>query len=257
MKGITTGFLLVLVLLFASEAKGARPYVQFEVGVASRDVVEEGEDIVSFKFEGDADTTRLLAKIGLEAWGLIDLYFQGGAVDLSIDEFDGFNSDLSGAYGGGIRFNLYRSPYPDQFTLFIEGNTLRFTAEDRIQAEQLCNVSSGCTVAPGEFLPRLADEEISWVEYVGLIGASGRSDIMGFYGGIRLSVVDGEDQIRGKPDQNFSEPLVSDLDLEEDDIFGLFFGVEFFLDRAAKTVIDIGVTLFDQDSFKVGVRREF
>ncbi len=235
----------------------AGPYLQLEVGVLSRDVVEEDPSLVGFKFRGDAVSTRLMVKAGVELFEFVNLYVQGGGADLSIEEFSDYDADLSGAYGGGVRLNLYRSPHRDRFTLFVEGEVLRYTTDDHVEIEQDCTGLSGCPDPPENFFPRLADEKIQWNEYTVKLGASGRFEGIEPYGGIRLSRVDGKDRIRAKPDENFSEAFHAQPDLEEDDNFGIFGGVDIFLDRTEKTALNFEVSLFDQDSFRAAIRREF
>ena len=256
------GLTLLFGILWFSNGYGAEPYVQLEASVLARDVVEDVEvvqdsEVVGFKFRGEAVSTRLLAKMGIEVWEVLDVYVQGGGADLSIDEFDDYDGDLTGAYGGGVRVNLYRSPFRDQLTLFVEGNVLRYTTDDSITILQECTVKSGCSTDPGSDFRRIADEEIEWNEYTVLVGASGRMEGFDLYGGIRLSMVDGEDRIRAKPDSNFPAAFKTDLDLEEDDNFGIFFGIDVFLDRSEKIALNFEASIIDQDSFRAAIRREF
>jgi hypothetical protein len=246
MNGVLkTGPILLFGILWFSNVNAAEPYVQFEAGILARDVVEEGEELTDLKFRGEAVSTRLLAKLGIELWEILNVYVQGGGADLSIDEFDNYDGDLGGAYGGGVRVNLYRSPFRDQLTLFVEGNTLRYSTDDKVR---ICTDPAGC--GSGGSAKETADEEIDWNEYTVLFGASGRMEGFDLYGGIRLSLVDGEDRIR-------AGAFKSDLDLEEDDNFGIFFGVDVFLDRSEKTALNFEASIIDQDSFRAAIRREF
>jgi hypothetical protein len=254
--GIPAALLFLISTLSASPARALEPYVSVEAGIAARDVSEEGKDLAGFKFKGEAVTTRLLSRVGVDLDRFADVYFQGGGVDLSVDEFDNFDSNLEGAYGAGLRVNLYRSGYRDDLTVFAEGNWLRFTANDKIQTLS-CPLAGGCAGNEDAYLPRIADEKITWNEYTALIGASGRSEMGSLYGGIRLSFVDGKDKVRAGADSTFSEALRSTLDLKEDDNFGLFFGVNLFLDRMEKSVVSLEASLIDQDSFRVALRRYF
>ncbi len=257
------GLILLFVALWFSNANAAEPYVQLGAGILARDVISEGEEQEFLKFRGEAVSTRLLAKLGIELWEILDLYVQGGGADLSIDEFADYDGGLSGAFGGGLRFNLYRSSYRDQFTLYVEGNALRYTTDDQVRVEVDCTGISGCPSSPDNFLPRPADEEIQWNEYTILFGASGRYAGFSPYGGIRLSMVDATDRIRAAvvpPSEDFPEGLPdfqTKLDLEEDDNFGMFFGLDIFLDRSEKTALNFEVSIIDQDSFRAAIRREF
>ncbi|HEY5593730.1 MAG TPA: hypothetical protein VIL61_01050, partial [Nitrospiria bacterium] len=145
MNAVLSATVVLLSLLFwTSEARAVEPYIQIGVGAFSRDIIEEDPAIAGFKFKGAAGSTRLIAKAGLEVGGVVNLYVQGGAADLSIDEFDNYDAPMKGMYGGGLRINLYRAPYRDGLTLFIEGSALRFTADDRVETEVRCTLNNGC-----------------------------------------------------------------------------------------------------------------
>ena len=248
---------LLPLLVWTHEARAVEPYFQIGAGAFSRDIIEEDPAIVGFKFKGTAGSTRLIAKAGLEIGEVVNLYVQGGGADLSIDEFNTFNASMKGAYGGGLRINLYRSPYRDGLTLFVEGNALRFTAEDRVEIELACSLNNGCPADTALFLPRSADETIQWNEYTVLLGASGRYFNIRPYGGVRLSRVDGKDRVRAAPDGNFTTPFQVDPDIKEADNFGIFFGLDVFVDRSEKTALNFEVSLIDQDSFQAAIRRAF
>jgi len=241
----------------APSGKQIDPYFQIGVGAFSRDIVEEDPSITGFNSHGTADSTRLIARAGLEIGGAVNFYLQGGGTDLSIDEFDNFDASMNGLYGGGLRINLYRSLYRDGLTLFVEGNALRFTADDRIETMVSCTTEHGCPANTGTANPLLADETIQWNEYTVLLGASGRFLDSGPYGGLRLSKVDGKDRIRTAPDANFPNGFQANPDIKEDGNFGIFFGLDYFLDRSEKTVLNFEVSLIDQDSFMAAVRRAF
>jgi len=252
---------LLAVACRVPEAAAVEPYIQIETGIMSRDVVEEGSSIEGFTVGGRATSTRLIATVGLNVNGVLTVYAQGGAADLAIDEFNGFDTTFNGAYGGGARLNLSLSPHRDGLRLFVEGSVLRTTAEDTVQAEFGCTAANGCAAgaprAQNDFLPRLVEETIEWNEYTVLLGAGGRYGVFGPYGGVRLSKVDAKDRIRAAPDANFATEFRVDADLREQDNFGIFFGTDFFLDRSGKTALNVEVSLFDQDSFRAAVRRAF
>lgn len=151
--------------------------------------------------------------------------------------------------------NLYRSPYRDRFTLFVEGSALRYTTDDRVMTSIRCPEQNGCPA--GESRDKLVDETIQWNEYTVLLGASGHSPGFKPYGGLRLSRVDGTDRLRRSSDSDFPDGFSDKVDLEEDDNFGIFGGVDIFLDRSAKTALNFEVSLFDQDSFHAAIRRQF
>lgn len=237
-------------------AGAVEPYIQIEVGVVSRDVIEEDPTLSEFKFRGDAVSTRLIAKLGLDL-DVVNVYLQGGWADLAIDEFNDYDASLSGAYGGGVRLNLYRSPYRDRVTLFVEGSYLRYTTDDQIETVVSCDARLGCPANTGIDYPLLADETIQWNEYTVLLGASGRYEGFNPYGGIRLSKLDGTDRIRTAPDSNFPSGFRANPDLKEDDNFGIFGGLNIFLDRSESTALNFEISLIDQDSFRAAIRRAF
>jgi hypothetical protein len=232
------------------------PYIQIGIGAFSRDIVEEGAALDTFKLRGAAGSTRLIAKAGLDIGEAVNLYAQGGGADLSIDEFNNYAASMKGMVGGGMRINLYHAPYRDGLKLFVEGNYLHFTTDDHVQIEE-CASSPDCSSPTSLYLPRLANETIQWNEYTVLLGASGRYFDVAPYGGFRLSKVDGKDRISAAPDSNFSAGLQTHPDIKEDGNFGIFFGLDFFLDRSEKTVLNFEVSLIDQDSFMAAVRRAF
>lgn len=256
-RWMAAGIAVVAWLLPALPATAAGPYVQVGAGVSWRDVVEEGKDLVDFKIRGNAVSTRVLATAGVNLGDYVDLYVQGGGADLSVDEFNNYNADLSGAYGGGARITLYRSGTPDDLRLYVEGNALRFNTDDRIQGEVLCTAGNGCAADTGEPVSRIVTEKVDWTEYVARFGASGRGPGTRLYGGVRLSMVDGKDRIHGTPDANFSQGFTSRLDLKQDDIFGLFFGLDMYLDRSEKTAVIFEASIFDEDAIQLAFRRAF
>ena len=248
-----------LLVAASPDAVAVQPYVMFEAGVVSRDVVEEDASIAGFSFGGTATSTRMLATVGLDVAAGFTLYAMGGAADLTIDEFNGFDSSFSGAYGAGVRLTLPLAPHPYGLRLFVDGSVLRTTGEDTVAAEFGCTAANGCTNAGarGGYVTRVVDEEIEWTEFAVLMGAGSRWGPWGPYGGIRLSAVDATDKLRAAPDANFATAFSADSDLREQDNFGAFFGTDFFLDRAGKTALNFEASLFDQYSFRAAIRRAF
>jgi hypothetical protein len=244
-------------LLSASPVWALKPYFQLNVGAFSRDVEEKDASIAGNKVFGTADSTRIIAKLGMEYGDILNLYFQGGGADLSIDEFDNYDGSMDWAYGGGLRFTFYRAPYRGGLRLFVEGNYLRYTTDDTVQIEQDCTGLAGCPASPDNFFPRQAKETIEWNEYAVLLGASAQFFEARPYGGFRLSKVDGKDRIRAAPDANFTTPFHVTPDLKEQDNFGIFLGMDFFLDRTAETVLNLEMSLIDQNSIQVGLGRTF
>lgn len=258
MKQLFCMAVILVPLLVSSSAWALEPYLQIGIGAYSRDIIEEDPALSPlFKFKGTADSTRLIVKAGLEIGNILNVYVQGGGTNLSIDEFNNYDGAMKGAYGGGLRVNLYQAPYRDGLKLFVEGNTIRFSTDDRVGIEVKCTFNNGCPLDDGSFLPRLARETIQWNEYTVLLGASGRYFDTGPYGGVRLSWVDGKDRIRAGADGNFGTAFRANPDIKEQDNFGLFFGADFFLDPSERTALNIEVSLIDQDSIRAAVRRSF
>jgi hypothetical protein len=244
-------------ILSSSPVWALKPYVQLNVGAFSRDVEEKDASIAGSKAFGTADSTRIIAKIGMEYDDMLDLYFQGGGASLSIDEFDNYDGSMDWAYGGGLRFTFYRAPYRDGLRLFVEGSALRYTTDDSVSILVKCTTANGCAADDNTYPARPADETIQWNEYALMLGASARFFEARPYGGIRLSKVDGTDRIRAAPDSNFATSFQSTPDLKEQDNFGVSMGLDFYLDRAARTVLNFQVSLIDQNSIEVGLRRTF
>lgn len=226
-------FIIVITIfsLYPSDKAYPAPFTfQLELGVLSRDIVEEGEQLVGFNVGGDAVSTRILAKFGINPSDRIHLYAQMGGTDLSIDEFNSYDADLGLAYGIGVTLTMYRSPTPPTLGLFADANILRFTSQDKVET----NVG-------------IQDEEITWTEYVFALGVSTKHLGLEPYGGIRLSFVDGKDELS----------ISGELDFKEDNNFGIFLGTNIFLDPSEKTAIKIEGNLFDQYSITTGIRIAF
>lgn len=249
---------LLLTIPVAPAARGAQPFVQVETGIVARDVVEEDASIEGFKADGRAQSTRVLATVGVAINDFLTVYVQGGGADLAIDDFNGFDSSFAGAFGGGIRLDLYTSPHRDRLRLFVEGSILHSELDDTVMAEFGCTAANGCTAgAWGDYIPRLVDETIEWNEYTVMMGVGWQYGPFAPYGGVRLSKVDAEDTLRAAPDGNFASAFRFEADLREQDNFGVFFGTDMWLDRTGNTVLNFEVSLFDQDSFRAAIRRSF
>lgn len=197
----------------------------------SRRVVEEvgpGED-----FSADADSTRVMLRLSIKPLRALELYIQGGAANLKIDEFDGYGGDYSLAYGGGFMFRLYESLEPERFRFALFGDALTFTTDDRV----MTTIQS---------VDLLVDEEIEWLEYT--IGGVGIWRVNNWepYFGVRFSWLDSTDKIR--------DPRVGEINLEEDDNLGLVFGTDVYFDPGERIALNLEGTLMDQSSLKIGVK---
>jgi hypothetical protein len=254
---LCTVAVVVFLVVWTSQARAVEPYFQVNVGTYSRDIEEKSPALQSFKINGTADSTRVIAKAGVNLGDILNLYLQGGGADLNIDDFDDYHASMNGAYGGGLRINLYRAPYRDGLKLFVDGNYLRYTTDDQVQIQRDCTGISGCPASPNNFSPTIAKETIQWNEYTFLMGGSVRYFDFGPYGGIRLSKVDGTDRVHSAPDSTFTTSFQAKADVKQQDDFGIFFGTDVFLDRAGKTALNFEVSLFDVYSFQAGIRTTF
>lgn len=213
--------------------------------VQERDIIAKNEDLTPCcKFEGDAVSTRLLARLGLSPIPPIEIFGLAGGADLSIDEFDQYDSNMDFAFGGGVHLILYETPSPGASHLFIEYSYLQFEAEDRVQVEK----SSVNTIQ---------DDEIRWREHVVQIGGDSRLGSVRPYGGLRFSIVRGEETFTVVNGGGLADPTIGPSDIEEDDLFGVFGGIDFFLDPADRVAFNLEASLFDVNSFRAGLRFNF
>ena len=229
-----------------------------ETGVTSRDVLDKDVPSAGLNFQGDAVSTKLLTKIGLRFFDRIEIYAKGGGADLSISEFNDYDARLAPAYGGGLHIDLYQGPRPDRIKIFLDGSFLYFVTEDTVQTLFcLDTIDPGQNCGDTEFIPRMVDEKIRWMEGTILAGGSFRHDYFEPYGGVRLSFVQGDDKLDLKADSNFLAVDHLDIDLEEDDNFGIFFGTNIYLDRNEKSAISLEVSAIDQFAFTAGFKVVF
>jgi hypothetical protein len=229
------------------------PFYRFSFGfqteLSSREIVENefvfnGANFVQTK--GSADMVRLLARFGVSLMDNFEIYGVVGGSNLSIDEFDRFNSGEKLAYGGGLHWVYYQIPtYGGSVDLFIDYRILRFRSKDQVIFDPFVTQA-------------LVNETIVWNEHRVKLGVSGRHDFFEPYGGVRLSIVRGKDYIpiRNPP----SNPgLVQDLNLrfEENNLFGLFFGTNIFFDPSEKAFFFIEGNVIDEDALNLGIRVRF
>ena len=199
--------------------------------VSTRRVVEEispGED-----FEGDAESTKVIARLGVKPLRHLELYLQGGAANLHIDEFNDYRGDYSFAYGGGLILTLYEYRGPGRFRIIAQGDALTFTTDDTI-----------LTTIQGQSVN--VREEIRWLEYTVQTAGIWRVNNWEPYVGVRISWLDSTDHIK--------DPRVGKLKLEEDENLGFMAGADVYLDPRENFAVNIEGSLIDQASFKVGVK---
>lgn len=223
--------------LYAQEVRPSPRSVKgfYELGlftqVSTRRVVEEispGE-----VFEGDAVSTKVIARIGVKPLRRLELYLQGGTANLHIDEFNDYRGDYSFAYGGGLILTLYEYPGPDRFRIIAQGDALTFTTDDTI-----------LTTIQGQSVN--VTEEIRWLEYTVQSAGIWRVNNWEPYVGVRLSWLDSTDEIK--------DPRVGKLTLEEDKNIGIMLGTDVYLDPRENFAVNIEASLIDQESFKIGVK---
>lgn len=205
--------------------------------VLSRRVVEE-DPFTGDNIEGDADSTRVMARLRVKPVKPLELYVQGGAANLNIDDF-GYSGDYSFAYGGGFNLTLYEEPGFNRFRLMLSGDALTFTTNDRVIVT-FCDPLGVCVDVPG------VKEEIRWLEYSISGTGTWRVEYWEPYIGLRFSWLDSTDNVK--------DPSVGKLDLEEDNNVGILAGANFFLDTKENIALNLEGTLIDQASFKIGLK---
>ncbi|MBI4714570.1 MAG: hypothetical protein HY760_01250 [Nitrospirae bacterium] len=205
--------------------------VDLSAGVAARTVVEDISPGVHF--EGDAVSTRVLARVAFKPWSPLEIYLQGGTANLDIDEFNGFRGNYGSAYGGGAGLALYEDPGPGRFRFLIQGDTLHFTTSDHVLT----------TIASQDVL---VEEKIRWREYTLQGTGIWRVDRLEPYLGVRFSWLDADDTI--------DDPRVGRVSLEEDGNLGLVAGANLYLDPRENFAFHFEVTMIDQAALKVGVQ---
>ena len=231
-------------------AQTPRFYVGVDVESLHRKIVQDEVSFSGQNFPGEDVTlssTRLLAQIGVRLADGFSLYGQIGGSTLQMDDF-GFHSDLSGAYGGGGRLDLYHDP-THQVRFFSDYRFLRSRGSDTVHFAPEADLDGDGQIGPGEVLSdeRLR-ETLRWDEHVLRLGVEGRHGAFDPYGGIRLSFVRGRDHI---PSQR--QPL--DIRFRQHRAFGLFLGTAYTL--AQKATLFVEGSLLDAYAVSVGLRTGF
>ncbi len=247
---IGIGAVVLALALAAAAPAAAAPPVSFgmEVGVVSRDIEEEG-GLVSGTASGVADSTRLTARASVAIAPGMALFGEVGGADLSVDEFDGYRSDIHLSYGGGIRLSSSDATYPQQPVVFADFRVSRVSTNDQMVRDWPMDTTPTPVVGL-----RLLDEEIEWTEYVVAIGVKGRLEGLRPFGGLQMSKIDGSDHIRPADGGALVE---SRSDVRESDSVGFFFGAEIPLDRQEQTAVVIKFSGIDENAFRVGYRVAF
>lgn len=245
----TLFFCLMTTLLFASSSWGfhygdrvhpATGYIEFSIGIQERDIHLKSDELANCcKVEGVAVSTRVMTRVGLRPIPRLEIFGLVGGVSLGIEEFGGFDSKFEVAYGGGGRILLYKTSYPQSSGLFLEYQYLQFSAQDRVEIEK------GDPV-----VVTLQDQRIEWEEHLVKIGGEYRYGPYRSYGGFRVSFLRGESLFSlVSPPSNEIGPAI----IEEDDTIGVFAGVDIFLDARELLVLNLEMSLFDVNAFRVGM----
>lgn len=205
--------------------------VDLSTQIVTRTVVEETSPGVNF--EGDAESTRVLARIATKPFRPLELYLQAGMANLVIDEFNDYRGGYEFAYGGGLALTVYEYPGPKKFQVITRADTLHFKTTDNV-----------LTTILG--VDTFVKETIRWREYtlegIGLW----RSQYWEPYLGARFSWLDSDDTIH--------DPSVGKLSLEEDSNFGFVLGANLYFDPRENFALNLEATLIDQNSLKVGLK---
>ena len=207
----------------------------------SRTVVEETGR--GGNFEGDAESTRVMAKLATRPWRPVEFYLQAGTANLIFDEYRG---DYSLAYGGGISLTIYSQNSPRMFKVITQGDVLYFTTKDDKVLVSVCIVTP-CN-SEDDFVDDLAKEEIRWGEWTLTGMGIWRSQNWEPYAGVRFSLLDSIDKLDG--------PVLGSqkILLEEDNNFGFVFGTNIYLDPRENFSFNAEATLIDQFSLKIGIK---
>ena len=209
-----------------------------------RTVVEETRGGVNVA--GDAESTRVVARLATKPWRPVEIYLQAGTANLNIDDFDEYRGDYSLAYGGGFSLTLYDHPGPKKFQVITQGDMFYFTTKDDKVLVSVCSVEP-CDSAD-DFVDDLVEEEIRWGEWT-LVGMGiWRSQYWEPYAGVRFSLLDSTDKLEG------SVLGSRKISLEEDDNFGFVFGTNIYFDPRENFAFNAEAALIDQFSLKIGIK---
>lgn len=271
MKGFVLLLLFALLVIIPGKAvaynEDGRFHFEANFEVLDRDIEQENTTFRGINFPEEtfsAQSLRLLAKLSVRVVDPVEVYGLLGGSDLEIDG-TGFSSDFTGAYGGGARLILYREKDPRRpFQIFADYRFLTFKANDTVHflpqvscdtsiPASICDVDGDGVVDVGQIVT-LADEavreRIRWTEHTVKFGVMARDYEFEPYGGIRFSFVKGKDRIP-------ASAQTLNLDLKQNDTFGIFLGTSYYLTPSDQAALFIEGSLFDQFSLTGGVRVGF
>lgn len=241
----------VLVLGAAVPAAAAAPPVSvgFELGVVSRDIEEEGGLAVGTA-EGTADSTRLTARVAVGVVPGLAVYGEFGGADVTVDEFEGYRSDMHASYGGGIRLSLTgRAGARQAVTAYLDLRATRVATDDQLLLDWCDDASCATTTT------RQSEEELEWTEYAVDLGVRGVMPGLRPFGGVQFSTLDGTDVARSVDD--LGNPLQAQADVRESNSVGFFFGADIPLDRSESSAITLKFSGIDENAFRVGYQVVF
>jgi hypothetical protein len=196
-----------------------------------RTVVEEINP--GSNFEGDAESTRVMAKLATRPLRPVEFYLQAGMANLVIDQFNDYRGDYGFAYGGGVSLTVYEYPGPKKFKVITRADTLNFETTDHV-----------LTVIHSQDV--FVKETIGWREYT-LEGIGiWKSQYWEPFIGARFSWLDSRDTIE--------DPRVGRLSLKEDSNLGMVVGTTLYFDPRENFAFNAEATLIDQFSLKIGIK---
>lgn len=253
-KGFILLLLVALPLMVPGKAaaynEDSRIHFEALFQVLERDVEGEATQFLGENFPEEiasAESLRLLGKLSIQVIDPVEIYGLIGGSDLEIDEF-GFSSDFETAYGGGARVILFRERDPRRpYHIFVDYHFLKYEVDDEVNFSPQIVDASGNII---ELTNENVREEIDWLEQVIKFGVMGRHYEFEPYGGIQFSVVSGKDRINATAQR-------VDLDLDNDDTFGIFLGTLYYLSPSERAALFIEGSMFDQYSLTGGIRVGF
>ena len=235
----------------------AAPPASFGVDLqfGSRDIKEQGSSIG--EVDGVLDTTSVTGRLGIGLVRGLSIFGEIGALDASVDEFDGYQSTFDLLYGGGIRLEVPVGGfvgYPSRTMFFSEFRARHASTSDQVTT--LACVSSNpsdCNTPSGVFVSDIVDEHLKWWEYTIKIGANGRYENMRPFGGIELSKLDGTDSVTS----TFSGLINENLDVREQNSIGFFLGTDILLDPRGQSAFTLEMSAIDQFALRAGFHVAF
>ncbi len=236
-------------LLLPSEGQGRQvdPYIEVQLETLHRDLIEENASFLGQNFPDaaiSAQSLRLLGVVGVRLFDVISLYGLAGGSDLAVDDF-GFQSDLSGTYGGGIELRVQPEA---AYHLFADYRYLRTEAKDSVRFAPGIDFDEDGFIDTDELL---ADEQVTetleWTEHLVKFGMRIKHDLFEPYGGVRVSWVRGTDHIP-------SRVQTLKVAFKQDASLGLFLGTAYALPATRGTALFIEGSLLDQYALTGGIR---